>query len=421
VGRSCGALVPMKASLPASQSLPPPSNEPLLAQEQPRSDEGTGPLGNSYTCSFAIPFKRTDVFKELINSKAPLGISLTKLKLTVMKSWNSSVELDEYEVGCIRQVDFMEPKGITISELVAMEPGYLLRWMELENSVQTMRMVGRGQNKPLFTVTLADSPRGTVATLRYDFHQVEVPGMCCGSRMRSSFPPNISNNLATMLKNAWSTDMNARGYQQIATDDVSLGDGFETSFTIPFLRADVFKELTRFNNPLGADNSELTFNSNGSSMAADATVSLGTKRTAVYQRQELMGQTVSECVDFIPGTFIKWRQLETSKRGMQLVGDGAKKPEFAISLLDNALGTTVHLKYDYAKIEAGGEMGSSARIKQFFDQTAADTWTKDMVGRGYQKGVTTPRGSNLVNLGRDQAEEAAIRAGAQGMQKKPGY
>jgi len=106
---------------------------------------------------------------------------------------------------------------------------------------------------------------------------------------------------------------------------------------------------------------------------------------------------------------------------MQLVGDGAKKPEFAISLLDNALGTTVHMKYDYAKIEAGGEMSSSAGLKQFFDRTAADVWTKDMVGRGYQKGVTTPRGSNLVNLGRDQAEEAAIRAGAQGMQKKPGY
>jgi len=409
----------MKAALPKGSGE---DQKPFLAREQAKSDDGTGPLGNSYTCSFAIPFKRVDVFQELCNCKAPLGISLSKLKLTVMQSWNSSVEIEQYVVGCIRQVDFLDPKGITISELVAMEPGFMLRWMELENSVQTMRMVGRGQNKPLFTVTLADSPRGTVATLRYDFHMVEVPGMCCGSRLRPSFPPNISRNLATMLKNAWATDMVNRGYSQIATDDVGLGDGFEVSFTIPFVRMDVFKEVTMFNNPLGADNSEINFQMNGQSVADNAQITLGTKRTAIYSSTDYAGTTVSECVDCIPGTFIKWRQLESTKKGMQLVGDGKRHPEFSISLLDNALGTTVHLKYDYAKVVDGGPMGTSGKIKQFFEQTAADTWTKDMTNRGYKQGQVTPRGSNLVNVGRDQAEEAAIRAGAQGgLQKKNGY
>ena len=151
-------------TLPASQSLPPPGER--LMGDQMRSDSGSGPLGNSFTTSFAVPFAREDVFKELCNSKAPLGISLTKLKLTVTESWNSRREIDNYQIGCVRQVEFEDPKGITISELVAMEPGYLLRWMELENSVKTMRMTGRGQNKPLFTVSLSDSPRGSVATLR---------------------------------------------------------------------------------------------------------------------------------------------------------------------------------------------------------------------------------------------------------------
>ena len=47
-----------------------------------------------------------------------------------------------------------------------MEPGYLLGWMEVENSVKEFRMQGNVSTKPRFTTTLAASPRGTVATLR---------------------------------------------------------------------------------------------------------------------------------------------------------------------------------------------------------------------------------------------------------------
>ena len=64
------------------------------------------------------------------------------------------------------QVEFKSPKGVTLSELIDYEPGTLLRWMEVENSVRDFRMVGAGATKPRFTTSLADSPRGTVATLR---------------------------------------------------------------------------------------------------------------------------------------------------------------------------------------------------------------------------------------------------------------
>ena len=57
-------------------------------------------------------------------------------------------------------------------------------------------------------------------------------------------------------------------------------------------------------------------------------------------------------------------------------------------------------------------MGSSRSLKTFFEGSAAETWSKDMASRGYRMGSVTPRGSNMVNLGRDQAEEAAIRASA---------
>ena len=60
---------------------------------------------------------------------------------------------------------------------------------------------------------------------RYDFSQVELPGTCCGTRLVNQFPDSISKNLAIMLKGAWSTDMSSRGYKQLATDDVSLGQG----------------------------------------------------------------------------------------------------------------------------------------------------------------------------------------------------
>ena len=234
--------------------------------------------------------------------------------------------------------------------------------------------------------------------VRYDFQLVEVPSWCCGSTLRTSFPNNISRNLGVLLKAAWSADMTSRGYTQLATDDVGLGDGtpprwreaavaspqaqrcvrsagFDVSFTIPFPREHVFKELILFNNPLGADNSDITFTSDGTALSPDALVSLGTKRMASFSRDEYAplpwphapspdhrsrvlthracrggavlascahvfvcrcryaGHTVSECVDLIPGTFIKWRQLESHKRGMQLMGDGVTAPLLALGLV----------------------------------------------------------------------------------------
>ena len=122
------------------------------------------------------------------------------------------------------------------------------------------------------------------------------------------------------------------------------------TFTLPFRRADVFKEVTQFSNPLGADNVEVRFERDGKPAEEGAAVKVrcherlravpngwhpvagsrtpgiapsrtdayrlvlrhpqvGVRRTAIFQASQFAGRTISECIDLVPDAFIKWRQV----------------------------------------------------------------------------------------------------------------
>mgnify|MGYP007078101951 CR=1 FL=1 len=46
-------------------------------------------LENHYSCSFTLPFKRDDVFREVASTTKPLGINDTKVVMSVLESWIS--------------------------------------------------------------------------------------------------------------------------------------------------------------------------------------------------------------------------------------------------------------------------------------------------------------------------------------------
>ena len=144
-----------------------------------------GLVGNSHEFVVTVPFSRQDVYKELISPDAPLGIDMSKVEVTIRKSWNDSKLLEEVraspsagresarmtspcaqaaalcltrarrnhrllpavqlEVGCIRETKFQGVEGKAVSELIELEPETTIRWHELETTVQHARMVGIGR------------------------------------------------------------------------------------------------------------------------------------------------------------------------------------------------------------------------------------------------------------------------------------
>ena len=112
----------------------------VLGQERSsHTTDQSKPLGNIFTCVFEVPFRREDVFREvcvhhvearetkdptvsslprcpdcvvrvwqLCKCRTPLGVSTAKLQISTTQSWQEKREINEYQRGCIRQVDCVE-------------------------------------------------------------------------------------------------------------------------------------------------------------------------------------------------------------------------------------------------------------------------------------------------------------------------
>jgi len=348
------------------------------------------PLDNNYRASFTMPFSKEDLFREITNINKPLGLDLGKVKFNVSDGWNTRTPATELKIGSIREARFMEG-GVIISELVELEAPHRIVWEEIESTVKKVRMVGNGATKPTFGVEFMDQGADTLITLTYNFHRVETPGACCGTSRSKSFPASITNNLADTLKKVWSVDMAARGVtgggggggggggSSVAVSSASkLGGGFDVSFKLPFRRQDVYTELVKFDAPLAADKDvKYTLMPGG---AFPQTVSLGVRRKAEFTRSDFSGYTVSECIALEEGRVVGWRQLESKKKGMNLLGKNGQMPEFKITLSDTTDGTEVALSYDFASVEGG----SVDTLKNFFATSAKGVWQDGMQRRGYR-------------------------------------
>lgn len=198
------------------------------------------------------------------------------------------------------------------------------------------------------------------------------------------------------------------------------GNSFSLVFTLPFLRSEVFKELAS-PKQLGVDHSTVTLKVTKRTQHAQAELDAQLSATArsresdatkQWQEEALMnglsvgcertvdfpdGTVVSELVELVDQTVIRWRQLSSNRQTNMVGAEGGALPEIVIRLdeLPENSGTSVSMTYDFWKIlksdgsEISGEMMSSLL------QSATKGWAKDMAARGH-----TPCAGQAPNTGR---------------------
>lgn len=170
--------------------------------------------------------------------------------------------------------------------------------------------------------------------------------------------------------------MNHRGYTS-AVGGPGLAGGFEASFTIPYNRENVFAEVVKFSDPLAAD-VDIRYTLHGAPKEpTPPTISVGMQRKAEFLNPEIAGYTISQCVALEPGRMVKWRQLESKKKGMNLLGADGKMPEVTITLSDHHEGCNIKLAYDFASVSGG----DADQLKTLVLTTAKDLWSSAMALR----------------------------------------
>ena len=115
----------------------------------------------------------------------------------------------------------------------------------------------------------------------------------------------------------------------------------------------------------------------------------GMVRRAEFLAREQAGYTVSQCIALEAGYHVKWQQLESHKKGMNLCGVDGRRPEFSIRLSDDPRGTVVQLAYDYLSATDGG----LDALRGLLEQSAALA----VSCAGF--GLTRPRGHSELCTG----------------------
>ena len=194
----------------------------------------------------------------------------------------------------------------------------------------------------------------------------------------------------------------------------SLGGGFGISFELAYSREDVFRELNRVYRPLGVNGAEVHYQVVGEPIAAPQSAAgggasgqqddgfrLGMRREVKFSSsvggKQVPNRILSELVAFTPGSFVKWKQLESDCAALNFVGSNGTAPEVSIALADTKSGgTAVHLKYDFkvADIQPTGlaaclpwlrEPPESAvqELRKGLEEGVPRRWSSDMATRGY--------------------------------------
>ncbi len=201
--------------------------------------------GDGFTLIFTLPFKRADVYHELISEKQ-LGVDHSNIKIKVTRGGDgagaaaiekaidanasSAAEAAEIKahaataqgssplsVGCQREVTF--PDGTIVSELIDLQEPSIIRWRQLSSNRETNMLGKDGGALPEVTIALDELADGTSVRMTYDFYQI------VNSRDGSVLDgPQMSRLLATATQ-GWSADMRRRGYSAL---DGSVEGGSST-------------------------------------------------------------------------------------------------------------------------------------------------------------------------------------------------
>mmetsp|Transcript_59411 Transcript_59411/g.98479 ORF Transcript_59411/g.98479 Transcript_59411/m.98479 type:complete len:265 (-) Transcript_59411:118-912(-) len=189
-----------------------------------------------FTATFDIPYKREDVFTELLKKHDPLGLTAPNVKLTVLtqdslssKVVRSPVALQierhinagsagQVSVGCVRKAEFSKPfEGFTVSRLVDVQPLQSVRWEQLQTRT-LFNLVGEeieGERvAPAATVHIETIATGARIYLIYDFHHVQTrSSFCCF--LAPLIPRFLRWYLERNAANTWSAEMERRGYTSV--------------------------------------------------------------------------------------------------------------------------------------------------------------------------------------------------------------
>lgn len=196
--------------------------------------------GEGFTLMFEMPFKRGDVYKELISEKQ-LGVDHSNIRITVHPSTDNAQQQLEHEidknasadevadiktwlanamkasplhVGCERTVSF--PDGNIVSKLIELTAPSTIKWRQLQSSRET-NMIGKpGGSLPEVTISLEDNSHSTSVKMTYDFYQIlnKDDTVLTGDAMA---------NLLAQATAGWSADMKRRGYKPIESPFSATG------------------------------------------------------------------------------------------------------------------------------------------------------------------------------------------------------
>jgi len=431
------SAVSAAARLPAAGRLPPkqtmgdttyrslvmitsdPSQVKAVTQrgEKPRAKPAIS-LSSGFVFSFTVDFPRQKVFQELMNVAQPLGLDLGPYEQSLAMSKEDSTAAKVLKQGVVRKIVDRAKGTTTLQELTQLEKDKKLEWTQLSSSDTDLRMMGREPTRlPWTSISLSDAPAGTMVTFEFSFDSVLIASeelrrwglggcLCFGASKLDNMPLTIRRKLPAAMRTSWQEDMGGRGHAATHTP-AALG-GFEIAFGMPFYRKDLWKELTKVQYPLGSNPTAdfQLYGEGGKELAKDDQVGVGTKRIVFFKDPQDAGQVISEVSNLFEtkdACFMKWRQILSSKGGLQMLGLGERKPEFSFGIIDGTPeggeGSTLFLSYDFHAVsfnhgggspfQKGGFMYEGAVAAEYvrgvLEPNIKDAFEDDMLMRGYKK------------------------------------
>jgi len=182
--------------------------------------DSQGP-GTGFAVSFILPFKRDDLWQELIADRLVGTDEDEDIKYTIIRPGND--EENPVSVGCVREAVFGAPiHGRSVSELLEMKPPSYIKWATLLQTDTIFEFMGRSDEvPPSIALALKENKRsklhpegGTTITMKYDFGWIQVHGIfCCLGPFAADF---LKGRLEKDMKQKWQESMARRGYAPLS-------------------------------------------------------------------------------------------------------------------------------------------------------------------------------------------------------------
>lgn len=173
--------------------------------------------GTGFFVQFTIPFKKQDVFNELLNDNGSIGCDgNTGTQIRILKAGREENKL--ISSGCVRETIYTAPVwGRTITELREIKAPNYIRWSTLMQEGTFFQFVGKGDDNAKIQIALKELKKGagTQITMRLDFLEVGFNGvLCCLSFIAQDL---LKMMMETNLPKMWTESMITRGYDRVDT------------------------------------------------------------------------------------------------------------------------------------------------------------------------------------------------------------